>query len=94
MSRTKCTTATKLSTNILKKSLNFIGKTFYEKNEFINAKRIVIKLGTNVLRNDDGEASLPRLYSYIEDISALVKAGKEVILVTSGAVGLGRKKSM
>lgn len=94
MSRAKCTTATKLSTNILKKSLNFIGKTFYEKTEFINAKRIVIKLGTNVLRNDDGEASLPRLYSYIEDISALVKAGKEVILVTSGAVGLGRKKSM
>ena len=63
-----------------------------KKTEFINAKRIVIKLGTNVLRNDDGEASLPRLYSYIEDISALVKAGKEVILVTSGAVGLGRKK--
>ena len=62
------------------------------KTDFINAKRIVIKLGTNVLRNDDGEASLPRLYSYIEDISALVKAGKEVILVTSGAVGLGRKK--
>lgn len=62
------------------------------KKEFINAKRIVIKLGTNVLRNDDGEASLPRLYSYIEDISKLIKSGKEVILVTSGAVGLGRKK--
>ena len=63
-----------------------------DKKEFINAKRIVIKLGTNVLRNDDGEASLPRLYSYIEDISKLIKSGKEVILVTSGAVGLGRKK--
>ena len=59
---------------------------------FIKSKRIVIKLGTNVLRNDEGEASLPRLYSYIEDISKLVKKGKEVILVTSGAVGLGRKK--
>ena len=60
--------------------------------EFVNAKRIVIKLGTNVLRNKEGEASLPRLYSYIEDISRLIKQGKEVILVTSGAVGLGRKK--
>ncbi|MBQ3311938.1 glutamate 5-kinase [bacterium] len=60
--------------------------------DFIKAQRIVIKLGTNVLRNDDGEASLPRLYSYIENISKLVKSGKEVILVTSGAVGLGRKK--
>ncbi len=63
-----------------------------DKKKFINAKRIVIKLGTNVLRNDDGEASLPRLYSYIEDISKLIKFGKEIILVTSGAVGLGRKK--
>lgn len=63
-----------------------------DRKEFINAQRIVIKLGTNVLRNKEGEASLPRLYSYIEDISRLVKQGKEVILVTSGAVGLGRKK--
>ena len=37
--------------------------------EFVNAKRIVIKLGTNVLRNKEGEASLPRLYSYIEDMT-------------------------
>lgn len=63
-----------------------------DRKEFIKAQRIVIKLGTNVLRNDDGEASLPRLYSYIEDTSKLVKSGKEVIIVTSGAVGLGRKR--
>ena len=60
--------------------------------EFIDAKRIVIKLGTNVLRNLDGEVALSRIYSFIEDISKLVKSGKEVILVTSGAVGLGKKK--
>lgn len=60
--------------------------------DFIKANRIVIKLGTNILRNSDGEVSLPRIYSYIEDISYLVKSGKEVILVTSGAVGLGRKR--
>lgn len=60
--------------------------------DFSKAKRIVIKLGTNVLRNETGEASLPRLYSYIEDISHLVKSGKEVLIITSGAVGFGRKK--
>lgn len=60
--------------------------------EFINAKRIVIKLGTNVLRNEDGEVAISRIYSFIEDMSKLVKQGKEVILVTSGAVGLGKKK--
>lgn len=63
-----------------------------DRKEFIKAQRIVIKLGTNVLRNDDGEASLPRLYSYIEDTSKLVKSGKEVIIVTSGSVELGRKR--
>ncbi len=60
--------------------------------DFINAKRIVFKFGTNVLRGDDGYVSLPRIYSFIEDIAHLVKAGKEVIVITSGAVGLGKKR--
>ncbi len=55
-------------------------------------KRIVFKFGTNTLRNDFGEISLPRLYSFIEDISELYKQGKEILVVTSGAVGLGAKK--
>lgn len=56
------------------------------------ANRIVIKFGTNILTNEQGEVSLPRVYSFIEDVSNLKKSGKEVILVTSGAVGLGKKK--
>ena len=63
-----------------------------DRREFINAKRIVIKLGTNVLRNDEGYVSLPRVYTFIEEIATLVKSGKEVIVVTSGAVGLGKKR--
>ncbi len=56
------------------------------------SKRIVFKFGTNVLRNDDKEISLSRIYSFIEDVSKLHKQGKEIIIVTSGAVGLGAKK--
>lgn len=63
-----------------------------QRKDFINVKRIVIKLGTNVLRNDEGEVAVSRIYSFVEDISKLVKSGKEVIIVTSGAVGLGKKK--
>ena len=63
-----------------------------ERNDFINAKRVVIKVGTNVLRGDDGQIALPRIYSFIEDISKLVKSGKEVIFITSGAVGFGKKR--
>lgn len=63
-----------------------------QRKDFIDVKRIVIKLGTNVLRNDEGEVAVSRIYSFIEDIAKLVKSGKEVIVVTSGAVGLGKKK--
>ena len=63
-----------------------------DRKEFINAKRVVVKLGTNILRNSDGNVSLPRIFSFIEDMASLVKSGKEVILITSGAVGLGRKR--
>lgn len=63
-----------------------------KRSEFIKAKRIVIKLGTNVLRNDEGYVSLPRIYTFIEDIANLVKSGKEVIIITSGAVSMGKKR--
>lgn len=63
-----------------------------DRKTFTDVKRIVIKLGTNVLRADDGSMSLPRIFSFIEDISALVKSGKQVILITSGAVGMGKKR--
>ena len=62
------------------------------RDEILKAKKIIFKFGTNILRNDDGEISLSRIYSFIEAISKLHKDGKEVIIVTSGAVGLGAKK--
>ena len=64
-----------------------------ERKELENAKRIVFKFGTNVLRNELGEISLSRIYSFIEDISKLYKQDKEIIIVTSGAVSLGAKKA-
>ena len=39
-----------------------------DRKEFLNVKRIVIKLGTNVLRNEDGDVALPRIYSYIDEL--------------------------
>ncbi len=63
-----------------------------KREEFIKAKRIVFKFGTNILRGDDGYVSLPRVFSFIEDLARLVRQGKEVIVVTSGAVGLGKKR--
>lgn len=63
-----------------------------DRKKITQANRIVIKFGTNILTNEEGEVSLPRVYSFIEDVSKLKKNGKEIILVSSGAVGLGKKK--
>lgn len=54
--------------------------------------RIVFKFGTNILRNEQKDISLSHLYSFIEDISYLHREGKEILIVTSGAIGLGAKK--
>ena len=56
----------------------------------LSARRFVLKFGTRVLTHDDGSLALSRLFGLIEDAVALRRAGKDVILVSSGAVGLGR----
>jgi glutamate 5-kinase len=56
------------------------------------ARRVVIKLGTAVLMREDGGPALSRFYSFIEAIADLKRAGREVLLVSSGAVGLGAQR--
>lgn len=70
----------------------FVYNLLMDRQQITESNRIIIKFGTNILTNEEGEVSLPRVYSFIEDVSKLKKSGKEVILVTSGAVGLGKKK--
>lgn len=53
------------------------------------SQRVVVKLGTAVLMKDEGGIALSRFYSFVEGIAELIGMGKEVLLVTSGAVGLG-----
>lgn len=62
------------------------------RNSIKSAQRIVFKFGTNVLSREDGNLALPRIASFVESIAELKKQGKEIIIVTSGAVGLGAKK--
>jgi len=62
------------------------------KDKLKNAKRIVVKIGTNTLSTKDGQMALSRIYGFIEDIAELKNQGKEVIIVTSGAIGFGAKR--
>jgi len=56
-----------------------------------SARRVVIKAGTSTIANPDGHVSLTRLGAIIEQISSLTSQGIQVILISSGAVGMGRK---
>ena len=51
--------------------------------------RIVVKLGTNVIMRGDGKVALGLLCGLVESVAALREQGVEVLLVSSGAVGLG-----
>jgi glutamate 5-kinase len=54
--------------------------------------RIVVKLGTNVIMRADGKVALGMLCGLVEQIAALRAQGIEVLLVSSGAVGLGMER--
>jgi len=50
------------------------------------ATRVVIKAGTSVVSTPDGYPSLSRMANIVEHAARLVHQGKEVMIVTSGAV--------
>lgn len=50
-----------------------------------NSRKIVIKIGSNVLSDDDGFINKEALRNIVEQIMGLIREGKQVILVSSGA---------
>lgn len=55
------------------------------------ARRVCVKAGTSVVANEDGRPSLTRLGAMVEQIAELCNSGVQVILVSSGAVGMGKR---
>ena len=55
------------------------------------AKRVCIKAGTSVVANEDGRPSLTRLGAMTEQIAELRAQDVQVIFVSSGAVGMGKR---
>jgi glutamate 5-kinase len=55
-------------------------------------KRIAIKVGSNVITQQDGSLNDGRILRIVEDVAILYKQGIEVVLISSGAVAAGRSE--
>ena len=59
---------------------------------FSDSKRVVIKVGSSTLTHETGHLNLRRIEMLVKILSDFKNAGKEVVLVSSGAVSAGVAK--
>lgn len=57
--------------------------------ELRRARRLVVKVGTSLLTSPDGDVYARRFSQLADDVAELMAGGRQVVLVASGAVGLG-----
>lgn len=55
-------------------------------------KRIVVKVGTSTLTHSTGKTNIARMAKLVSVLSDLKNEGHEIVLVSSGAVGIGAAK--
>lgn len=63
--------------------------TLHVRSRLKDASRIVVKVGTGVLTDSRKQPDLAQMQQLVAQIAEQRKAGKEILLVTSGAVGAG-----
>lgn len=61
-------------------------------NRMSEKKRIVVKVGTSTLTHRTGRLNIRRVEHLVKTLADIQNAGYEVILVSSGAIGLGMGK--
>ncbi|MFI5314746.1 MAG: glutamate 5-kinase [Myxococcota bacterium] len=60
--------------------------------DLARARRIVVKLGTSLLAPQAGGVQTRRFAAIARQVAAQMRAGREVVVVASGAVGLGTRR--
>lgn len=58
----------------------------------METKRIVVKVGTSTLTHKTGRLNIRRVEQLVKTLADLQNAGNEIMLVSSGAIGLGMSK--
>lgn len=70
-----------------------LGRSKITRDDIIaSAKRVTVKVGSSLLLKEKEDLDFRFLEELGGDIAALIDEGKEVILVSSGAIGLGKKE--
>ncbi len=67
-------------------------ETIDRKEIFRNTKRIVVKVGTSTLTFPDASLNIGQIGNLVKDLVQVKESGKEVVLVTSGAIATGMGK--
>lgn len=58
----------------------------------LNAKRIVVKVGSSLVTNEGRGLDAQAIGQWCQQLAVLVKSGREVIMVSSGAIAEGMKR--
>jgi glutamate 5-kinase len=58
----------------------------------LNSKRIVVKVGSSLVTNEGRGLDAGAISQWCEQLAVLVKSGREVIMVSSGAIAEGMKR--
>src|ERR1700720_2745194 len=57
----------------------------------VSSRRLVVKIGSALLAADSGEIRRPWLDALADDVARCRSRGQDVILVSSGAIAVGRR---
>ena len=58
----------------------------------IRRNRIVVKVGTSTLTNENGQSNLREMEKLSRTLADIQNLGNEVVLVSSGAIAVGANK--
>ena len=58
----------------------------------LSKKRIVVKVGTSTITNEDGKSDIRALDNLAKVLSGIQNSGYNVVLVSSGAIAVGANK--
>lgn len=65
---------------------------FMDRQELLDCKRVVVKVGTSTLTHATDHLNLMRMENLAREVADIHNQGREILLVSSGAIGVGSSR--